>query len=310
VIRHTGYHDALLHRRKLERNLRLLGLSQADHPDDAFVLYNLGQNYLALGRAAEALPHLQRSLQRAQPSDFFLRKLYAQLARGYCQLGRWSEALAVCRQGQSRYADYAELVFLEGQLLSDRGDLAGAEACFARLLAPAGGFVSDDMGLCGYKARQNLASIYHRQKRPAEAEAQWRAVVAEKADFAPGWLALSDLWLTQNRPQEVHQAVEHLRGNTAAWAAALAGVLQARLHISRGDLAAAKALLMEIVANDPQAFWPRVLLADLLLQQGGDPAAAEQVLREVLALNPDHQPARRKLALLLQQHGSSSGSAP
>jgi tetratricopeptide (TPR) repeat protein len=309
VIHHAGYDDALLHRRKLERNLHLLGLSQAEHPDDAFVLYNLGQNYLALGRATEALPHLKRSLERAQPADFFVRKLYAQLARGYCQLGRWSQALAVCRQAQSRWADYAELVFLEGQLLSDQGDLAGAEACFARLLQPGAGFRSDDLGLCGYKARQNLASICHRQGRQAEAEAQWRAVVAEKPDFAPAWLALADLCLSQNRPQEVQQAAEHLRGQTAAWAAALAGVLQARLHISRREFAAAKALLTAIAAADPQAFWPRVLLGDLLLWERQDWGAAERLLREVLSLNPDHQPTRRKLALLLEQRGSSTPSA-
>jgi len=306
VIRHTGYDDALLHRRKLERNLRLLELCRAEHPDDAFVLFHLGQHYLAVGRAAEALPHLQRSLQRAQPADFFVRKLYGQLARGYCQLGRWSEALAACRAAQSRYSDYAELVFLEGQLLSDRGDSAGAERCFARLLQPGAGFVSDDLGLCGYKARHSLAIIYRRQGRDAEAEAQWRAVVGEKPDFAPAWLALADLWLSQNRPADVQQTAAGLRCRSEPWGTALAAVLEARLHLWRRELPAAKALLTEIIAADPQAFWPRVLLGDLLLQEGQDPVAAERVLRETLALSPDHQPTRRRLALLVQQRGNST----
>src|SRR5262249_35909701 len=39
VIRHTGYQDAALRRRKLDRDLRLLRLEDAEHPDDPFTLF-------------------------------------------------------------------------------------------------------------------------------------------------------------------------------------------------------------------------------------------------------------------------------
>jgi glycosyltransferase involved in cell wall biosynthesis len=80
VIEHTGYQDAAVRRRKLRRNLRLLHLDQRERPDDAFVLFNLGWAYLELGRDAEAIPLLQRSLQRSQPADSIVPKLYALLA--------------------------------------------------------------------------------------------------------------------------------------------------------------------------------------------------------------------------------------
>jgi tetratricopeptide (TPR) repeat protein len=301
VIRHTGYREKGLYRKKLERNLRLLELARADDPDEPHILSHLGQTYLAFGRVAEALPHLRRGLELGGPAGSSTRKLYGQLARAYYQMGQRTDALAVCRAGQSSYPDFAELVFLEGQVLTDLGELAGAEACFARLLQPGAPFVSGDPGVCGYKARQSLAVLYRRQRRDAEAEAQLNAIVAERPDFEPAWLALCDLWSAQNRVAEIERAADRLQ--MAAPASALAAVFRAWTHRLRGDLPAAKRILGEIMARDPLAFWPRVLLGDVLLQEGRDLAAAERVLREVLSLNPDYAPARQKLTLLLQQPG-------
>ena len=49
VIHHVGYQDALTTRRKLERNLRLLQLDHAEHPDEPFV-----QDLHALSNGADA----------------------------------------------------------------------------------------------------------------------------------------------------------------------------------------------------------------------------------------------------------------
>ena len=298
---HTGYQDKASYRRKLDRNLRLLELAIADHPKDPFILYQLGRTQLATGRATEAVQPLRRALDLAQPADFFVRQLYGQLARGYCQLGRRAEALDVCRAARVNYNDYAELAFLEGQLLDAQGDLAGAEACFLRLLRPGARFVSDDLGLCGYKARQNLAAIYYRQRRYAEAESQWRAVVADRPDFVPAWLSLANLWSAQNRLAEVEEAAKQLEGKAAG--TAVAALLRALACMFRRDFPAAKQILIEMIARDQRAFWPRALLGDLLLQEGRDLAGAEQALREALSLNPDHLPTLRKLKSLLEQRG-------
>src|SRR5260370_1596740 len=49
VIHHVGYQDAATTPRKLERNLRLLQLDHAEHPDQPYILFNLGWAHLALG---------------------------------------------------------------------------------------------------------------------------------------------------------------------------------------------------------------------------------------------------------------------
>ena len=69
TIEHSGYQDAALYRRKLERNLRLLLLEDQDRPGDAFTLMNLGWAYKDLGQVPTALEYYERSLAPARPDN-------------------------------------------------------------------------------------------------------------------------------------------------------------------------------------------------------------------------------------------------
>jgi len=87
------------------------------------------------------------------------------------------------------------LLFQQGLALREHRDLAGAEQSFLRLLTAQEGahFASLDTGLKGYKARHNLAVIYMEQGRLAEAEAQWRAALAEQPAFTAALTGLEHL---------------------------------------------------------------------------------------------------------------------
>jgi tetratricopeptide (TPR) repeat protein len=301
VIQHTGYQDPGLRRRKLERDLHLLHLDNAEYPDEPFVLFNLGSVYLELGRPAEALPFLQRSLELSHPGDSIVRKLYALLAQGHGELGQSAQALEACRQGRSHYPDDTELLFREGMLLRGLGDWAGAEACLRRLVEsqPDAHFASVDAGLHGYKARHNLAEIYGEQGRLADAEAQWRAAVAEQPGFLPAWHGLGELYLAQGRWDELEQVA----GRLEAWpqAEVEAALLRARGRLARKEFATARQLLEQTIARAPEALGPRLYLSHTLLQEGVDWPAAERALRDVLALDPGHVQTRHNLAVLCRQ---------
>src|SRR5439155_1378734 len=62
TVRHVGYTDPALRRRKLERDLRLLRLEDAERPDHPFVLFNLGSVSQELGQLAEALDYFRHRL--------------------------------------------------------------------------------------------------------------------------------------------------------------------------------------------------------------------------------------------------------
>jgi GT2 family glycosyltransferase/tetratricopeptide (TPR) repeat protein len=309
VIDHVGYQDPALRRRKLDRDLRLLHLEDAEHPDDPFTLFNLGSVYLELGRTEEALPLLGRSLERSQPSDSIVRKLYALLAQGQRRLGRPEQAVAACQAGRRHYPDDAELLFQEALGRQEVRDPAGAEACLLRLLEGREGkhFASLDAGLRGHKARHNLAVLYQGQGRRVEAEAQWRAAAAEAPGFAPAWLGLGELYLHEGRWAELEEAAARLEAD--AIAAAEAAALRARGQLARREFAAARACLEEVIVREPQALRPRIILSHVLLQEGRDWAAAEQALRTVLARDPGQDEARRNLAVLLRQQGRDAEMA-
>jgi GT2 family glycosyltransferase/tetratricopeptide (TPR) repeat protein len=303
VIRHVGYQDPALRGRKLERDLRLLQLEDAEHPDDPFTLFNLGATFQELGRPDQALPLLRRSLERSDPSASIIRKLYALMVQCHRQLGQNEAALVACRAGRALCPEDAELLFQEGVILRTRRDLAGAEACFRRLLQEREGdhFASVDSGLRGYKARHNLAAILQEQGRVAEAEAMWQAALEEQPGFVPGWLGLGELFLAQTRWEELNEVSRQLRAIPQA--AIEAEVLCARGHLARQEFAAARQLLEQAIPQAPQQIWPRVILSHVLLQEGQDWSAAEEALRSVLTLDPNHAEARRNLAVLLRQRG-------
>jgi GT2 family glycosyltransferase/tetratricopeptide (TPR) repeat protein len=297
IVHHVGYQDPALRRRKLERDLRLLELENADNPHDPFTLFNLGSVFQELGHPAEALGFLRDSLERSHPSDSIVRKLFALIVQCNRQLGQGDEALAACESGRAHYPEDAELLFQEALLGRERGELGRAETCFLQLLkdCEAAHFASVDSGLRGFKARHNLAVLYFAQGRLAEAEAQWRAGLGEQPAFEPSWIGLGELYLAQGRLAEAEQASSSLNGSIGGT------LLRARLRLAQKDFEAAKELAIACIALAPQELPPRVVLSHIFLQEGRDWSAAERSLRDILRLAPDHAEARSNLAVLLER---------
>jgi GT2 family glycosyltransferase/Flp pilus assembly protein TadD len=304
VIQHTGYQDPALRRRKLERDLRLLDLERAEQPDHPFTLFNLAQIYDELKRPAQALPLLRRSLECSDPADSIVRKLYFLISQCQRRLGRPEEALATCADGRRLYPDDAELLFQEGVVRHQLGDLAGAEGCLLRLLESRDvpHFDSIDAGVRGYKTRHNLAIVYRAQGRDAEAEAHWRAALAEAPHFIPARVGLAELYLAHGRWAELEEIAAHLEEEPAG--AAEGVTLRARAHMARQEWAGARRVLEDAVARTPGEVWLWVVLSECLLREGRDWPAAERVLRRILELDPDNRQAQGNLELLLRRRAA------
>jgi GT2 family glycosyltransferase/uncharacterized protein HemY len=300
VIHHVGYQDPALRRRKLERDRRLLHMDLAENPDDPFVLFNMGWTHMEPGEYAQALPFLQRSLERSNGKGSIVYKVYALLAQAHRLLGRPAEALALCQQGREQYPDDTEILFQEGVTRQDQKDWQGAEACWLRLLTTPdpGRLGSVDTGLRGYKARANLAVLYREEGRLAEAEAQWQAALAEQPDFEAGALELGRLYERQGRWVDLEALARRLE--TRADTEATAANVRAHGLLVRADAPGACRVLDGALARHPRELGLWMLLSDASLR-AQDWTAAERALRQVLELNPDDQAARTCLTRLLQR---------
>jgi tetratricopeptide (TPR) repeat protein len=301
VVEHAGYHDPRLHHQKLERNARLLELEQQQRPDDPYVLFNLGTAYADLGRPAEALRLLRECVRLTPPEFSTSRAAWGALLQCLVRLGQRDEASAVCVEGRRRYPQDVGLLFWQAQLLRDRGDLAGAERCLLELIGRAPGPPSGgvDAALKQYVAPYTLGLVYAAQGRAADAERQWRAVVAEHPIHKPSWQVLAEVYLGQQRWAELETVIGQFEAR-AEWAADGA-VLRARQLLAKQDFGSARAILGRLIERDPgaQAAW--YYLAHVLMAEGKDWPAAERALREVLRLDPRQAHAWHNLAVVLRR---------
>jgi glycosyltransferase involved in cell wall biosynthesis/thioredoxin-like negative regulator of GroEL len=304
VIQHTGYQEISLRKTKDERNLRLLHQDLAEYPDSPSILYHLGHTYAVLGRPREALPLLRRSLDVSPRGISFGPKAYSLLIRMHRDLGHRVETLASCREGLEQFPDDSELLYQQSILRAEEKDLPGAEASLLQLLQGQPNYIqsSVDVGLRSYKARHKLATIYRDEGRFADATAQWQAVLAERPDYTPAWIAWADMCLEHGKPSDLEQVIGRLDNDPQR--VAEAAMLRSRWLMARREFTQARQMLEVVIARMPQAVWPRVLLSHVLLQEGRDWVAAERCLREILALEPNQREARSNLAALMAQRAA------
>jgi glycosyltransferase involved in cell wall biosynthesis/thioredoxin-like negative regulator of GroEL len=300
TILHGGYQDAAEHRRKVERNLRLAQMEYFDRADDPYILFQLGLFHQQLGRAAESVAFLRRAVEHCTPSATFAAKMHALLAQGLQMLGQRAEALAACRRGRTQHPADAELACQEAGLLADMGDPEAAAQCLRQLVPGPDGSarVAAEPGQRSW-ARHQLARMALQRGRADEAEAHWKAAVAERPDHAVAWLELAELYLNQQRWSDVETIARQVEGPLGR--PDDAAVLRSRVLLFRKDYSAARALLEDAVRRFPQAVRPRLALTHVLLFEGKDFDAAEKALREVLAIDPGNANARGNLDALLRR---------
>ena len=197
VVRHVGYNDPALRRRKLERDRAILESELSQRPGDAFVLFNLGQVALDVGDPRSALGYLQRSLAGSAPADSITRKLHALIARAHQLLGEPDRALAACAAGLADDPDDAELLFRKGVLHRRQGEPGEAGACWRQVLTlrRPERFASVDAGIYGHVTRRNLAVLAEEQGDLPEAALHWSKVLAERPGDAEAARALGRLGL-------------------------------------------------------------------------------------------------------------------
>jgi GT2 family glycosyltransferase/tetratricopeptide (TPR) repeat protein len=302
VVNHVGYIDKDVRLKKLERDMKLLLLENAEDPDEPFVLFNLGSIYREQGNIHEALRCLERSLQLSHPNDSIVRKLYALIAECYRRLGQPHKALAICNSGQQHYPDDADILFQEGITRQDLKDLDGAVDSFRRLRQPRSSnhFASVDAGLCGYRALHCLGVLYRAKGDIVAAEQHWQEALNECAEFLPSLQELGELYLGTGRWDDLERVIrrlnEHPHGKLEA------DLFRARVWLARKEFEAARSVLAAAIEMHPTALGPRVLMSRVYLQEGSDAATAERALQDVLRIAPEHPEATHNLLVLRKEH--------
>ncbi|HVW19532.1 MAG TPA: glycosyltransferase, partial [Solirubrobacteraceae bacterium] len=190
-LEHYGYlgvvRDA---KRKADRNIELLERQAQEGVDDAFQAFNLGSEYLALGRDEEARRHLDRAWRMvaddASGTHYpFAPVLVSRLVRARRGVGDAEAALRLIDEGLERFPGFTDLVLEHARIAQDRGDDATARERLERCLemgdAPSG--YTATMGSGTFVAMFELAELLRRQGDLAGAEELLRRSLREHPRF-------------------------------------------------------------------------------------------------------------------------------
>lgn len=194
VIGHDGY-LAAAQQAKAGRNERLLRLALAEHPGDAYLLYQLGKDLEVRSRFAEALPLYRQAHAAGDPSAAWRHDLVVRLLFTLKKERGFAEAIALAGDQMARWGDSPDFFFTLGDLLLDWALAEPAraaellpqiEASWQRAVAIGERPELPDSvrGRGSWLAAHNLAA-FHQSLGQTEQAALWRERAAQ-------WRAVAD----------------------------------------------------------------------------------------------------------------------
>jgi tetratricopeptide (TPR) repeat protein len=210
VIHHVGCEDPIRRGRKLQNDLRLSQLEFLAHRDDPRAQFSLGWACFRLERLPQAWYLLRQSLE----GGLCTRRVFSLLGQIAARLGRKQDALRICDRGLIEFPDDPELLYHRGAVQIELGNLDDAQQTLVKLVnLPPQRYVhvGVEEGLQGEKARCLLGRIYQKEKRPDEAELQFRTAVRHQPRSALAWLGLGQVYLDAGHWGGLRHAVAELR---------------------------------------------------------------------------------------------------
>ncbi|MBZ4687659.1 MAG: hypothetical protein JG764_1292 [Clostridiales bacterium] len=110
--------------RKRGRNLSLLKKAYSREPQNHFLEYYLGVEWLMLGKPGKALPYLEKAYRNITDSNLFFRApALRYLIISLQSLGRLDEAICLCLEAELKYPDYTDIYYLCGILFEEKKEL-------------------------------------------------------------------------------------------------------------------------------------------------------------------------------------------
>lgn len=121
-ILHFGYLPSMMNaKNKISRNEQLLRLALEEEPDDAFYSYNLAVTCCQDGRLKEAEELLRHTLGRAPLQASYRPSMIRDLCKIYLATGNVKAADSLLTRELTRYGDYPDLHYIQGQSWESQG---------------------------------------------------------------------------------------------------------------------------------------------------------------------------------------------
>lgn len=185
-IHHDGYRPEVVQSKgKIARNVRLLHMELEERPEEPFLWYNLGVEYLRLGKIEAALEAFRQARMRVDPETaFWAHLIFKYEARCLHALDRPAEAASVCEEGLKHYPAYTDLYFWRGAYLLEDGRWGAAAESLRRAvsLGPAPSSFHREEGTGTYRPCLLLGAVAERLRVYDAALAWYQAALTHRPD--------------------------------------------------------------------------------------------------------------------------------
>ena len=163
VIYHYGYLDKIVKKKnKRLRNIPIILKQVEENPQDAYHLFNLGNEYLALEDFKKAIEIYKKALTFVVHQKTFTPHLYYRLIRALFAIQDYREALEVAQQALDIYPNYTNIYFLKAMIHEKLGQYTLAilnfNICLESRETPY--YLNIIEGCNSYGAYLGLGSIY------------------------------------------------------------------------------------------------------------------------------------------------------
>jgi glycosyltransferase involved in cell wall biosynthesis len=307
-IEHYGYLGQVREDKgKARRNLELLQRQLAEGIDTPFLHFNLGSERAAAGDVAGSLEHLERawSLLESDPQRLemgFFPSLSARLVKALNANRRHADAIAQGDEVLALLPDFTDVVLEQGLAQRALGDLDAAIATFERCLqmGDAPSRYSATVGAGTFHARNILAEALIDAGRLDEAAAQLEHVLEHFPQFVGVVEPYVRVLLRSGTP--VAEVVARVAALVPAPTPSQRFLLAVPFY-ERGHIAEAETQLRAVLDAQPSAHAARVALAEAVLSRG-DLAEAAAIALEVPA-DAMHAPVAAQTAAFARLAGPS-----
>lgn len=162
-IYHYGYlKNEVEKKAKRERNILLIREELRENPHNPFMLYNLGNEYFAMGDYENALIQYLLSFQHANGMTGYASRLYVRTVLCLIELKRYNETMTFIEQGLKDFPAFTDLYFLRGHLHHLKKEYTLAIKDFNKCIeiGEPNADIAFVYGVGGYKAYNALGDIY------------------------------------------------------------------------------------------------------------------------------------------------------
>jgi predicted Zn-dependent protease len=305
-IEHLGYCAPALLQRKRQRNLRLLRMDFAIHPNDPELLLELAAIHTRLGQLSEARRWFNGLLETAPRSFLETPHTLASLAELAAQEGNFRQLVDAAARGIALFPQDDYFPYLRAEGLYQLGDYAAARMALTTLLTspppPPQFRMGSPRHIRERLAPLGLGEVLRVEKRLQEAEAVLLHLTHAFPDDPVAWEYLGRVYIDGHEPRKLRQVIE--RAANCPCGRFFASLLTARWNLAHGEPASARQIIDDLLTESPQMPLLLFLRAECLAQANAPRQEQRQAYRDVLRIKPG-QPRALNMIQRLERRSES-----